>query len=164
MQTTITATLKLATTPEQFRQSRLPQLAYRAALNQTSQHAFAHGKASNRCRLHRELYEEIRATYGLPPQLACRVFRQVGATYKGLWTRWHQNVEARKAGWTRKRLKGLDQPPQQVAPTLTYVLGRDSTCKAAGWVRVLTLAGRLVLSYQGYTKNRWPISDLISLF
>ena len=46
MQTTLTAKLKLVTTPEQFRQLRLTQLAYRDALNQTSQHAFAHGKTS----------------------------------------------------------------------------------------------------------------------
>jgi hypothetical protein len=46
MQTTLTAKLKLVTTPEQFRQLRLTQLAYRDALNQASQHAFAHGKTS----------------------------------------------------------------------------------------------------------------------
>jgi hypothetical protein len=39
------------------------------------------------------------------------VFRQVGATYKGLWTKWYKNVEARKSGWTKKRFKGLDKPP-----------------------------------------------------
>src|SRR5215472_14368129 len=41
MQTTITAKLKLVTRPEQFCQLRLTQLAYRDALNQASQHAFA---------------------------------------------------------------------------------------------------------------------------
>ena len=51
MDTTITAKLKLVTTPEQFRQLRLTQLAYRDALNQASQHAFAHGKTSNSQRL-----------------------------------------------------------------------------------------------------------------
>ena len=153
MQTTLTAKLKLVTTPEQFRQLRLTQLAYRDALNQASQHAFAHGKTSNSQRLHRDLYEETRARYGLPSQLACSVFRQVGATYKGLWTKWYKNVEARKAGWTRKRFKGLDQPPHYVSPTLTYVFGRDYTCKAAGGVSVLTLAGRVVLPYQGYRRH-----------
>ena len=121
MQTTLTAKLKLVTTPEQFRQLRLTQLAYRDALNQASQHAFAHGKTSNSQRLHRDLYDETRARYGLPSQMACSVFRQVGATYKGLWTKWYKNVEARKAGWTRKRFKGLDQPPHYVSPTLTSI-------------------------------------------
>ena len=80
-------------------------------LHQVSQHAFAHGKTSNSRRLHHYLYEKVRATHGLPSQMACSVFRQVGATYKALWTKWYKNVEARKAGWTRKRFKGLDKPP-----------------------------------------------------
>ena len=132
---------------------RRTQLAYRDALNQTSQHAFAHGKTSNSQRLHHELYEETRATYGLPSQMACSVFRQVGATYKALWTKWYKNVEARKAGWTKKRFKGLDKPPHYVSPTLAYVSGRDYTFKSAGCVSVLTLDGRLVLPYQGYTRH-----------
>ena len=153
METTITAKLKLVTTPEQFRALRRTQLAYRDALNQASQHAFACGKTSNSQRLHHDLYDQMRVTYGLPSQMACSVFRQVGATYKGLWTKWYKNVEARKAGWTRKRFKGLDQPPHYVSPTVTYVSGRDYTFKAAGQVSVLTLSGRLVLPYQGWSRH-----------
>src|SRR5215467_2714203 len=153
MQTTITAKLKLVTTPEQFAALRQTQLAYRAALNQASLYAFTHGKTSNSQRLHHALYEETRTRHGLPSQMACSVFRQVGATYKGLWTKWYKNVEARKAGWTKKRFKGLDQPPHFVSPTLTYVFGRDYTLKAAGQVSVLTLAGRVVLPYQGYARH-----------
>ena len=81
MQTTLTAKLKLVTTPEQFAALRQTQLAYRDALNQASQHAFAQGKTSNSRRLHHALYEEVRARHGLPSQLACSVFRPVGATY-----------------------------------------------------------------------------------
>ena len=102
MQTTITAKLKLVTTPEQFRALRLTQLAYRDALNQASLYAFEHGKTSNSQRLHRDLYDETRARHCLPSQMACSVFRQVGATYNALWTKWHKNQEARKAGWTKK--------------------------------------------------------------
>ena len=153
MQATITAKLKLVTTPEQFAALRRTQLAYRDALNQASLHAFAHGKTSNSQRLHHGLYEETRATHGLPSQMACSVFRQVGATYKALWTKWYKNVEARKAGWTRKRFKGLEKPPHYVSPTVTYVSGRDFTFKTASQVSVLTLAGRLLLPYQGYTRH-----------
>jgi hypothetical protein len=153
METTLSSKLKLITTPEQVRQLRRTQLAYRDALNQVSRYAFAHGKTSNRERLHRDLYEEVRATHGLPSQMACSVFRQVGATYKGLWTKWYKNVEARKAGWTKKRFKGLDQPPHYVSPTITYVYRRDFTFKAAGQVSVLTLAGRLILPYQGWSRH-----------
>jgi IS605 OrfB family transposase len=153
MQTTITAKLKLVTTPEQFAALRQTQLAYRDALNLASQYAFAHGKTSKSQRLHHALYEAVRAAYGLPSQMACSVFRQVGATYKGLWTKWYKNVEARKAGWTRKRFKGLDKPPHYVSPTVTYVSGRDFTFKAAGQVSVNTLSGRIVLPYQGWSRH-----------
>jgi hypothetical protein len=122
-------------------------------LHQASQHAFAQGRTSNSRRLHHDLYEETRARYNLPSQMACSVFRQVGATYKGLWTKWYKNVKARKAGWTRKRFKGLDQPPHYVSPTLTYVYGPTTLVFAAGGVSVLTLAGRLVLPYQGYARH-----------
>src|SRR5262249_12417747 len=80
MQTTITAKLKLVTTPEQYATLRQVQLAYRDALNQASQYAFAHGKTSNSQRVHQALYDEVRATHGLPSQMACSVFRQVAAT------------------------------------------------------------------------------------
>jgi IS605 OrfB family transposase len=153
MDTTITAKLKLVTTPEQFCQLRQTQLAYRDALNQVSHHAFAHGKTSNSQRLHHDLYDQVRTTHGLPSQMACSVFRQIGSTYKGLWTKWYKNVKARKAGWTRKRFKGLDKPPHFVSPTVTYVSGRDFTFKAMNQVSINTLSGRLVLPYQGWNRH-----------
>ena len=55
MQTTITAKLKLVTTPEQRAALRQTQLAYRDALNQASQYAFTHGKTSKSQRLHQAL-------------------------------------------------------------------------------------------------------------
>ena len=153
MQTTLTTKLKLVTTPEQFCQLRLTQLAYRDALNQASQHAFAHGKTSNSQRLHRDLYLR------LAPGMVCR-------------RRWRAVCSARSAPPTRdfgpsgtrtwKRAKpagpgsafrGLDQPPHYVSPTLTYVLGRDYTFKATGGMSVLTLAGRVVLPSQGYRRH-----------
>lgn len=111
-----TAKLKLHTTPEQFKALRSTQLAYRDALNYVSHYAFEHGKTSNQQRLQRETYVDIRALYGLPAQMACNVPRQVGATYKTLWTKARQNAEARKAGYTKKRYKGLDQPQNMFLP------------------------------------------------
>src|ERR1051326_6977279 len=58
-------------------------------------------------------------------RLACNVPRQVGATYKGLWTKAKKNAEARRLGYTKRRFKGLDKAPHYVSPTLTYNLGRD---------------------------------------
>jgi hypothetical protein len=54
MPTTLTAKLKLTTTPHQFAALRATQLAYRDGLNLVSQYAFAHGKTSSRRRLQRD--------------------------------------------------------------------------------------------------------------
>src|SRR6267143_510578 len=75
-------------------------------------------------------------------QLACSIPRQVGATYKALWTKVKQNNAARKAGLTKKRYKGLDQPPKYVSPTLTYQLGHDYSFKKGQQVSLLSLDGR----------------------
>src|SRR5438876_6688970 len=85
MKTVITAKLKLHTTPEQFAALRTTQLAYRDALNFASQYAYTHGKMSNKVALQDGTYDEVRARFHLPSQMACSVPRQVGATYKTLW-------------------------------------------------------------------------------
>lgn len=120
MKQVISAKLKLHTTHDQFQALRATQLAYRDALNYVSRYAYEHGKLSSGRALQRDTYDEVRATYGLPAQMACNVPRQVGATYKGLWTKVKQNAQARSAGRTKKRYKGLDQAPKYVSPTLTY--------------------------------------------
>src|SRR5579883_5267 len=153
MKQVITAKLKLHTTPEQFQALRQTQLAYRDALNAVSRYAFAHGKMSNQRALQKAMYAEIRAVYGLPSQLACNVPRQVGATYQALWTKVKHNAAHRQAGYTRKRYKGLDQAPRYVSPTLTYNYGYDSSFKANQQVSVLTLHGRVIVSYTGYDKH-----------
>jgi hypothetical protein len=53
----------------------------------------------------------------------------------------------------------LDKPPRYVSPTLSYVYGRDYTLKAAGCVSVLTLAVRMVLPSQGYTRHLAWLQD-----
>jgi putative transposase len=120
MKQIMTAKLKLHTAPEQFQALRRTTLAYRDALNAVSRYSFEHGKISNQRTLQREMYAEIRTVYHLPAQMACNVPRQVGATYQALWTRARQNAAARKAGMTKKRYKGLDNPAKYVSPTLTY--------------------------------------------
>jgi putative transposase len=120
MKMVLTAKLKLHTTPEEFAALRAMQLAYRDALNFVSRYAFEVGKKSNAVALQDGTYDEVRARFRLPSQMACSVPRQVAATYKALWTKVKQNAAQRKAGITRKRYKGLDQPPKYVSPTLTY--------------------------------------------
>jgi putative transposase len=153
MKQLITAKLKLHTDAIQFQALRTTQLAYRDALNYVSGYSFAHGKKSNQEWLQKETYAEVRAVYDLPAQMACNVPRQVGATYKTLWTKVKQNNAARKAGHTKKRYKGLDQPPKYVSPTLTYNYHRDYSLKPDQQVSILTLQGRVVVSYTAYSKH-----------
>ena len=153
MKQIITAKLKLHTAPSQVIQLRQTQLAYRDALNSVSRYAHEHGKMSNSRALQRDCYDEIRATHKLPAQMACNVPRQVGATYKALWTKVKKNAQARQAGVTKKRYKGLDHPPTFVAPTLTYNYGYDYSFKRHQQVSVLTLLGRVIMPYTGYDQH-----------
>jgi len=153
MKQALTAKLKLQTTPEQFQALRQTQLVYRDALNYVSRYAFEHGKMSNKVRLQDGTYREIRARYGIPAQMACSIPRQVGATYKGLWTKAKKNAALRKAGLTKKRYKGLDAAPKYVSPTLEYQLGHDYGFKTDQRVSILTLAGRVIVPYTGYSQH-----------
>jgi putative transposase len=153
MKHVISAKFKLYTDPTQFQALRQTQLAYRDALNHVSQYAFAHGKISNQRVLQQACYDEIRAVYHLPAQMACNVPRQVGATYKTLWAKVKQNAAARQEGRTKKRYKGLDQAPKYVSPTLTYNYQRDYSFKKAQHVSILTLSGRIIVPYTGYHKH-----------
>jgi IS605 OrfB family transposase len=153
MQQVLTAKLKLQTDPGQHAALRRTQLAYRDALNAVSAYAFTHGKMSNQEALQRACYAEIRATHGLPAQMACNVPRQVGATYKALWAKQNANARARAEGRTKKRYKGLDKPPRYGSPTLTYNYRRDWSLKTQQRVSILTLEGRVVVPYSGYAPH-----------
>src|ERR1700694_4036445 len=153
MKQALTAKLKLQTTPEQFQALRQTQLAYRDALNFVSRYAYEHGKMSNKVRLQDGTYREIRLRYKIPAQMACSIPRQVGATYKGLWTKVKQNAEARKAGVTKKRYKGLDAAPKYASPTLEYQLGHDYGFKTESRVSILTLEGRVIVPYTAYSQH-----------
>jgi putative transposase len=146
----ISAKLKLHTTQQQFQALRRTQMAYRDGLNAVSRFAYEHGKTSSNQKLHQGMYTALRRDYHLPSQLACSLERQVAASYKGLWTKLQKNAQHRKAGITKKRFKGLDQPPTYVSPTMQYTYERDYTFKSEHQVSLNTLEGRITLSYQGY--------------
>ena len=63
--------------------------------------------------------------------MAFSVPRQVGPTYKALWTKAKKNAEARRLGSTKKRFKGLDQASPLPFPTLSYVYGHDYSLEDA---------------------------------
>jgi len=153
MKTVISAKIKLNTTPEQFNALRATQLAYRDALNFVSKYAFEHGNMSNAVGLQDGTYDDIRARFHLPSQMACSVPRQVGATYKGLWTKVKKNAEDRQSGRTKKRYRGLDQAPKYISPTVTYQYKKDYSFKTDTHVSVLTLDGRVVVLYTGYYQH-----------
>jgi putative transposase len=153
MQQIITAKLKLITTTDQAHVLRVTQLAYRDALNAVSQYAFSQSKTSNVTRLHKGMYAELRTRYHLPSQLACSAERQVSATYKGLWTKLLKNKEHRQKKLTKKRFKGLDQPPHYSSPTVQYTYERDYTFQRDQQVSIGTLSGRISVPYQGYEKH-----------
>ena len=163
MKQVITAKLKLQTDSTQFKALRATQLAYRDALNSVSQYAYAHGKMSNKVGLQEATYQQIRTQFKLPAQMACSVPRQVGATYKALWTKVKQNVAARKAGLTKKRYQGLDAAPKYVSPTLTYQLGHDYSFKKGQQVSILSLDGRVIVPYTGYNKHSALIQEGASI-
>jgi putative transposase len=153
VQQIITAKLKLLATPEELHALRQTQLAYRDALNFVSQYAFEHGKTSNEKRLHEGTYYEIRRRFKLPSEMTNNVIRQVGVTYKSLWTKARKNAEHRRNKITRKHFKGLDKPSKYVSPTVTYNFGYDYGFKSEQRVSIRTLERRLIMPYQGYEKH-----------
>ncbi len=137
MQQIITAKLKLLPTSEQEYLLRQTQLVYQAGLNAVSQYAFAHGKTSSVTKLHKGMYDELRARYGLPSQLACSIERQVSGTYKGLWTKLKKNEVHRKARITQKALRAWTSHPSTVlqrSSTPMSAITPSSVTSRSAWV------------------------------
>ena len=149
----ITAKLKLNLTTEQKTLLRDTTLAYRDALNYTSEAAFDNGKSGNGAKLQKLVYNELRARFGLGAQMACNVPRQVAATYKTLWTKVKQNAEAIKNGYTKKRYKGLDRPPKYVSRTVILNYQCDYLFIAYLKVSINTLYGRCAAPYRGMYRH-----------
>lgn len=153
MRITVSAKLKLKHNAEQKSALDRITFAYRDALNFASKKAFELDKTSSAPKLHKAVYDDLRAQFGLGAQLACTVERQVAATFKIQWTKLKQNLKAREAGQTKRRYKGLDTAPKFVSRTLEYQYNRDYSWKKDGKVSIGTLEGRLVLGYEGYHKH-----------
>ncbi|AFZ50517.1 transposase, IS605 OrfB family, central region [Dactylococcopsis salina PCC 8305] len=152
MKQVITAKLRLDLSQEQKTLLREVSLAYRDALNYISQVAFDNNRTSSANKLQKLAYYDIRDQYSLPSQMACNVCRQVGATYRSLWTKVKQNSQHRKQGKTKKRYKGLDNPPHFVSRTCNLNYGRDFSFVKEG-ISLITLQGRIKVSYSGYQKH-----------
>jgi len=77
----------------------------------------------------------------------------VRPTHKTRGRKSKQNLAAQKAGLTKKRYKALDKPPTYISPTLTYNYHRDYSLKEDDQVSILTLEGRVIVSYTGYHQH-----------
>lgn len=153
MKLTLTAKLKLNHTREQKAALDAVTLAYRDALNYTSQKAFEMDRSSNAAKIQKEVYATLRERFGLGAQMACSVPRYVGAAYNTLWTKAKQARAARLGNPKARRYKGLDNAPKFVSRTLSYQYRRDYSFKKGQQVSIQTLEGRLVLPYEGYAKH-----------
>lgn len=153
MSQVITAKLKLNLSAEQKALVSQTALAYRDALNYTSQVAFDAGKTSNGAKLQKAVYNELRVRFGLGAQMACNVPRQVSGTYKILWAKVKQSNDAIAKGYTKRRYKGLDKAPRYISRTCTLNYQRDYSFKTDQQVSIITLKGRIVVPYDGYNKH-----------
>jgi IS605 OrfB family transposase len=129
-------------------------LAYQEALNFASQTAFELGKTSSASKIQKATYHEIRSKWSkLPTTMICGIARQVGSTFKTLWTRAKQHKENRKKGWTRERYNGLGKPPQFKSKTAILFYRNDYSWAKNQTVSVTTLDGRIKLKYSGYQNH-----------
>lgn len=154
MKQIITAKLKIEHTKEQA--DRLASLCrdYKSALNYASQKAFELGKTSSASVIQKATYEIIREKWnGIPSTMVCGIAKQVGATYKTLWTRAKQHKSHKAKGWTKKKYKGLDKAPKFCALTATLYYGKDFSWSKDQTVSVATLDGRIKLGYSGWNKH-----------
>jgi putative transposase len=152
MKQVITAKLKLELSQSQKQLVRQTTLAYRDALNYSSRIAFENNKMSSGVALQKKVYSQLRSIFGLPAQMSCNVPRQVGATYKSLWTKVKQNNEAILSGRTKKRYKGLDSAPRFISRTCTLNYKRDYSF-LKDKISLITLSGRIKVNYSGYYKH-----------
>ena len=157
MKVTLTAKLKLNHTREQKAALDVVTLTFRDALNHTSQQAFKMGKCSGAAKIQKEVYPHLREEIGLPSQMACSAPRQVASSYKQLWTKFRQHQAAQQKrverGLKARPFKGFDAPAKFVSRTLEYQYGKDFSFKKGQQVSVLTLKGRQVMTYEGYSKH-----------
>lgn len=132
-------------------------MAYQQALNETSEYIFNQlDKRPTTARLQSDLYRHIRSKYQLGAQTTQSVFRQVKATYQGLWTKIKKNMEHKRLGCTDKAYKGLEKPPFYKGTTMDLVYGKDFSFKSERKVSILTLEGRIVVPFDVWNE-RFPL-------
>ena len=150
----ITLKLKLEHTKDQAYNLSSLCRDYKSALNYASQKAFELGKTSSASIIQKATYKIIREKWnGIPSTMVCGIAKQVGSTYKTLWTRAKQHKSHKAKGWTKKKYKGLDKAPKFGALTATLYYGKDFSWSKDQTVSIATLGGRIKLKYHGWNKH-----------
>ncbi len=154
MKQVITAKLKLIHSKEQKVQLNAFCLAYRDALNFASQIAFDNNKTSNKVKIQKLTYYEIREKFKLGAQTACTIPREVGAQYKTQWTNLKNHIKNVKLGYTNKRYKSLDKPIVYKSRTALLQYNRDFSFDfKKNTVSVKTLGKRIKVEFAGWNKH-----------
>lgn len=150
----ISAKLKINHSKEQ--KAKLDEfcLAYRDALNFTSQIAFNNNKTSNKVKIQKLTYYDIREKFKLGAQTACTVSRDIGTQYKTQWTKFSRHLENVKNGFTKSRYRGLDKPIIYKSRTATLQHSRDFSFDfKKNLISVQTLKGRIKVEFSGWNKH-----------
>jgi len=130
MQVTVTDKVRLKADEKQLEQLLEAACTYRDACNYVSAFVFSSGTESV-VGLHRSLYRDIRARFGLKAQMAQSVFKTVVAKYRTVRANGHERTQVRFA-----------------VPQIDLVHGRDWSL-VQGRFSVNTLGGRLRLEPVG---------------
>ena len=153
MSQTITVKLKLNHSPVQKQVIDGFSLKYRDGLNLASKIAFDNGKTSNKIKIQKLSYEQVRGL-GIPAQSACSIARDVGSKYKTQWTKLKQHKENVAKGYTKKKYKGLDNVIKFTSRTCTFQYKKDYSIDFKNnLVSIPVSGGREKLEFKGWNNH-----------
>lgn len=163
MEISLTAKLRIVFQSEKDRNSAYETLiAYRNACNHVSQYIFTHDFVMKQSTLQSELYQDIRARFGLKSQMTQSVFKTVIARYKAVQTQLRKqrvwdgykkdNHGKELPNYIRKDLTFLWQPLEFKRPQLDLVRNRDYSFKH-DVLSMNTLNGRIFVKVHNLSEN-----------
>lgn len=138
---TVTAKVRVKTTPDDEQQLLSTMDAYRSACNHVSEHIYKTHDLK-RASLHTALYHTLRTKFGLKAQMAQSVLRAVVASYKTILTN--------QGEWIR---------PQFKVPQVDLVWNRDYSLSKDKF-SVNTLAGRVKVGYYSQGMEQYFDKDI----
>lgn len=151
----ITFTMKLRVYPDEQTVRAFEEMskAYMDACNFVSRFVFDNGFCLNSNSLHKKLYREVRAKFGLKSQFACSVFKTVTARYKTVREQLAQRPykyedENRKWRYVSRTLEWLWKPVEFHRPQIDLVRGSNYSFSQKGTsLSLSTLGDRIKVSF-----------------